>query len=127
MPPPDKTPAIIHEIRILYAELYRIGSKLSKRDKLGIHALLEEKCIDALDLALQAAFQQHTLKCPTLESLRIKLEVLKHLIRSEHELVLIDEKTYLRLSEQVIEISKGANRWIAYLANPHTQKGVSRG
>lgn len=107
-------------MRLLYAELYRIGNSFSKRDKLGIHSILEAQCVSALTLVIQAAFQAKTLKRSTLEALRIKLEVLKQLIRSEHELAIINERAYLRLSEQTIEISKGVNRWIAYL----TQKGA---
>jgi len=51
--------------------------------------------------------------------LRLKAEVLKNLIRTEHELGVIKEKTYLYLSEQLIEISKQINGWITY-----TQKGA---
>ena len=56
----------------------------------------------------------------SLEILRIKVEILKHLVRTEHELEIIDMKTYLRLSEQLIEISKMTNGWINFV----TQKGA---
>ena len=121
-PPPDNTPVIVHAIRILHKDLYCISGKLSKRDKLGIHAVVETQCVEILALAVSAAFKPRQQKLLPLESLRIKVEILKHLIRTEHELEIIDTKTYLRLSEQLIEISKMANGWINY-----TQKGVSRG
>ena len=38
------------------------------------------------------------------------------------ELKIIDTKTYLRLSEQLVEISKMANGWISYISK--TQKGA---
>lgn len=59
-------------------------------------------------------------KLGALENLRLKIEVLKHLIRTEHELRIIEEKTYLRLAEQLVEISKMTNGWINFV----TQKGA---
>ena len=104
---------------MLHKELHNIGQKLPKRDKLGIHATIETHCVEVLSLAVEAAFRQRQLKLPLLEKLRVRIEVLKHLVRTEHELNIIDEKAYFRLSEQAIEISKMTNGWIAY-----TQKGA---
>lgn len=82
---------------------------------------METLCIDILSLAVEAAFRpKHTKKDP-LESLRLKIEVLKHLTRTEHEIEIIDNKTYLRLSEQMVEISKMTNGWINFV----TQKESS--
>lgn len=103
--------------------MYSIGPKLPKRDKLGIHTTIEKRTVDLLTLAVTAAFQSHQTKRPTLETLRVRTDVLKHLVRSEHELGVIHEDAYLRLSEQLIEISKQTNLWLASL----TQKGISRG
>ena len=55
-----------------------------------------------------------------LETLRVKTEVLKHLIRTENELRIIDDETYLRLSLKLVEIGKMTNGWINFL----TQKGA---
>jgi len=49
----------------------------------------------------------------------VEIEILKHLIRTENELCIIDAKTYLRLAEQLVEISKMTNGWIGY-----THKGA---
>lgn len=76
--------------------------------------------IEILSLAIEAAFKAKELKRPTLELLRIKTEVMKNLVRTENELAIIDMKTYVRLSEQLIEISKMANGWISFV----TQKGA---
>mgnify|MGYP001562791446 FL=1 len=62
-----------------------------------------------------AAFTPKTQKLPLLERVRVSLEILKHLVRTEYELRIIDEKTYLRIAELVIETSKMANNWIKYL------------
>lgn len=103
----------------MHKDIYTIGHKLPKRDKLGIHALVEALCIEILALAVKGAFQSRQIKLGTLELLRVKIEVLKHLIRTERELVITDEKTYLRLAEQLVVISKETNGWIVY-----TQKGA---
>ena len=116
--PPSDLPIIL-KIRLLHKDIYTIGHKLPKRDKLGIHTLIETQCVEILALAVETAFKPKSQKLSTLESLRIKVEILKHLIRTEHELEIIDIEIYLRLSEQLVEISKMTNGWIAY-----TQKGA---
>ena len=99
--------------------MYEIGNGLSKREKLGIHAVVEDFCLEILAFAIEAAFTERGRKLPILERLRVKIELLKHLIRTEYELGVITEKTYLRIAEQLVEISKMTNGWIAY-----TQKGA---
>ncbi len=100
--------------------MYCISRKLSKRDKLGIHAIIEMECVATLALAVDSAFKPHGRKLESLENLRLKIEILKHLVRSEYELEIIDTKTYLRLSEQMVEISKMTNGWLNFV----TQKGA---
>lgn len=112
---------IINAIRILHKDIYCTSNKLSKRDKLGIHTLTETVCIEILSLAVEATFKPKYAKKDYLEALRVKVEILKHLIRTEHELEILDNKTYLRISEQIVEISKMTNGWINYL----TQKEPS--
>lgn len=110
---------MIHKIRLLHKDIYIIGHTLSKRDKLGIHATVEHFCVGIMALAVKAAFQSKQTKLGTLESLRVNIEVLKYLIRTEQELGVIKEKSYLRLAEQAVQISKMTSGWIAY-----TQKGA---
>lgn len=115
-PPPDATLPVIHAIRILHKDIYGTSGTFSKRDKLGIHATIETLCIEVLSLAVESAFKPRYQKKIPLEILRIKIEVLKHLVRTEHELGIIDSKTYLRLGGQIVEISKMTNGWISYIA-----------
>jgi len=68
-----------------------------------------------LSLAIEAAYRPKFQKKSSLEILRIRIDVLKHLIRTESELALIDNKKYLQLAEQVVEISKMTNGWINFL------------
>ena len=98
----------------MHKELHALGQTFSKRDKLGLHATIENNCIELLALAVKAAFQPKKVKLETLELLRVRIEVLKHLIRTEQELVVLKEKSYLHLSGQLVEISKMTNGWIAY-------------
>jgi len=53
--------------------------------------------------------------------MRVQIEILKHLIRTEHELNILDLKTYIRLSEQIIEISKMTNGWISYITQKESR------
>lgn len=95
--------------------MYVLSQKLSKRDKLGIHALVEKTCIEILSLAIESALKSKIAKKESLELLRIKINILQNLIRTEKELCIIGENCYLHLSNQIIEISKMANGWLNYI------------
>ena len=117
MPPPDNPRfdfpvPIVHKIQICYKHIYRLGKKLPKRDMLGIHALVETACLEMLALAIEAAFTPRAQKKPLLQKLRIKTEVPKQLIRTEHEIAVISETQYIALEEPLVEISKMVNGWI---------------
>jgi len=77
--------------------------------------------VEILSFAIESAFQSRLDKKFTLQKLRIKTGVLQNLVRTENELKIIDDKTYLRISEQIIEISKQNNNWLNSLI---TQKEV---
>lgn len=121
-PPPHKQPSIIHKIRVLYQDIYCISGKFSKRDKLGIHAIVESLCIEILSLAIETAFSKANIKLGVLEKLRIKTNILKNLVRTEYEIDIIDMKTYLRISEQLVEISKMTNGWINFVTEKESPK-----
>ncbi len=114
-PPPSGILPIIHSIRILHKDIYCISGKLSKRDKLGIHSHVETLCLEVLSFSVESAFKSKEQKMSSLEKLRLKIEVLKHIIRTEKELGIVDDKTYIRLAEQLVEISKMTNGWIRSL------------
>ena len=44
------------------------------------------------------------------------MEIIKNIIRTEYELTVIDEKTYIRLAKDTVEISKMLNGWITYIS-----------
>ena len=90
---------------------------MSKRDKLGIHKHTEEATLYLLILVIEAAFAPRESKLKILQSARLRGEVLKNIIRTEHELDVVDERAYLRLSANLIEISKMLNGWISYISS----------
>ena len=77
--------------------------------------MIESLCIEILSLAIETAFRPKNLKINCLETLRIKTNVLKNLIRTEYEIKIIDIKTYTRISGQLVEISKMTNGWINFV------------
>ena len=92
-----------------------MGQKFSKKDKLGIHAVIEKTCLEILSLAVEASLKSKITKKESLESLRIKINILQNLVRTEHELGIIEQKSYLHLSTQTIEIGKMTNGWLTYI------------
>lgn len=77
--------------------------------------MIETQAIAILSLAVESAFKARSQKQPLLETLRVNIEILKHLVRTENELAILDFKTYVRLSEQLVEISRMTNGWINYI------------
>lgn len=76
-----------------------------------------------MTLIIDASLAQRTTKALSLEQARISLEILKHLVRTEHELKIITEKQYLNVEALLVETSKMTNGWIKYI----TQNPVDRG
>ncbi|HEY4505331.1 MAG TPA: four helix bundle protein [Candidatus Paceibacterota bacterium] len=122
MPPPrsDVDISIIHSIKQVYTIIYQTGKKLPKSDKLGIHAYIEGLARNILELLISASFSYKNKKPEVLEKARILLEVLKHFVRVEYELHIIDEKAYIRIESGIIETSKMTNGWIKYLSQQNT-------
>jgi len=76
--------------------------------------------IGLLHLLIEAAFIRKDQKLKILESARVQTEIMKNLIRTEHELNIIIEKTYLHFSCELVEISKMLNKWISYIVSANT-------
>lgn len=58
-------------------------------------------------------------KLEPLTRVRTSLEILKHLVRIEYELKIIDIKTYVHVERLLVETSKMTNGWILYITrNP---------
>lgn len=76
---------------------------------------MEELVMKIMELSIEARFKVADDKLELLEIARIKNEVLKHTLRTEYELNIINEKEYLRLAAQIVEISKMLSGWIKYV------------
>ncbi len=84
---------------------------MPKRDKLGIHKNIEDKCIEILSISIDSALSPKSYKAESLAKLRREIETLKHLIRMEYELNIIKEKTYIYLAQNLQNISMMATGW----------------
>ena len=84
---------------------------MPKRDKLGIHKIIEEKCLLILSNSIDSALRSKSEKLEILCALRRDIETLKHLIRLEYELKIIKEKTYIYIAEILQNISMMATGW----------------
>jgi hypothetical protein len=101
-----------------YQELYQLGSKLNKRDKLGIYLKTENICLEALALIIEASFLAKPEKQKPLATVRVKIEILKHLVRLAWEQKIIESHKYLNLQAKLQEVSKMAAGWLKYTQNP---------
>lgn len=96
-------------IKLLYIQ------KVPKRDKFGLYAQVENGALKCLTLSIEAALAEPPAKIRPIKELRIMLAVSKRLIRLCQELGVIEEKKYFFLQDKIIEASKMAARWLAYL------------
>src|SRR3989344_5558591 len=86
-PPPNVSElSIVHKISELYKKLYRLGNKIPKRDKFGLHLKIENLCLDLLNLSIQAGLSNRQTKIIQLGNLRLIAENCKHLVRMANEL-----------------------------------------
>lgn len=58
-------------------------------------------------------------KTPHLETIRMQIEKLKHLVRLEYEMKIIVEKVYIQTQGELVEMSRMATGWLKYITqNP---------
>lgn len=94
-----------------------MGKRAPKRDHFGLFLKIEHACLETLELAITAALENRENKSAVLKLLKIKIEVIKHLVRTTLELNMIENKKYLNLAGQLQEISRMTNGWLRYLKN----------
>lgn len=75
----------------------------------------ENLLLEIFELSVSASFEIKHQKLFPLNSCRIKTEVLKRLFRIMLDLKIIEDKKYIELEFDLIEISKMTNGWIKYL------------
>jgi hypothetical protein len=105
---------VVHDITELYKKIYKLAQKVSKRDKFGIFLKIENVCLEALNLAIKAAFTAKTDKEKFISQLRVVVELLKNLVRVAYELDILDKNTYLDIQIDLQKISKMGAGWLKY-------------
>jgi len=106
---------LAHKFCEFYKQIYLIGPKIPKRNRYGIYLKIENICLETINLLITASLEIRNNKLPILNSVRIKIEVLKRLIRIAYEFNVIGNKKYINLELDLQEISKMTNGWIKYL------------
>ncbi|HAT73616.1 MAG: hypothetical protein US30_C0009G0043 [Candidatus Moranbacteria bacterium GW2011_GWF2_36_839] len=104
-----------HKICEFYKKAYLLSSKVKKQDRFGIFLKTENLLLEIFELSVFASFEIKHQKLSPLNSCRIKTEVLKRLFRIMLDLKIIEDKKYIELEFDLIEISKMTNGWIKYL------------
>lgn len=99
----------------MYKEIYQLATRIPKRDRYGIHAQIENMCLEMITLSIESSLTPKQNKVQPLETLRTKTEVIKQLIRIANEVNVYTDKTYMVLQERLQEISKMTNGWLKYV------------
>jgi hypothetical protein len=108
---------IIHKIDILYKNYYKLKNKIDKINRYGIYSKSENLILEIYEISIETAISSKDKKYSLLQTLRIKTEIIKKLIRLMSEIEIINSKQYLSLENDLIEISKMANGWQKYTIN----------
>jgi hypothetical protein len=102
---------IIHHIEIVYKNIYKTSSLLTKRDKLGIHTKLLDIILKILENSIQAGLLPKNEKQNYIQKIRRDIEICKHLIRIESDLKIITQDFYIKTIQDLEKISIMANSW----------------
>ena len=125
-PPHDILAPIVHILIDVYKEVYQTGKNVPKRERFGIYAHVEEAALACMTLSIGAALMESFEKITAVKRLRIHIEIAKRLIRLCQELRVIEDKKYFSLQEKLIEASKMAHGWLAYLQRKEPLERGSR-
>ena len=87
---------------------------------------MENLFLEIIDLVITAALQSKDAKLPTLNSARIKIEVMKRLVRLTGDLDIIKNEKYLELESDLQEISKDTNNWMQSLLPKPAKEEIPR-
>lgn len=113
-------PIIVH-IKKVYRTLYLLGNRLPKREKLGIHKEIENILLEILKDSIEAALISRDKKSSVLQQMRRNTEVVKHLVRLEHEMKIITEKEYTNVVRGLEDVSMMANGWLKSITQKPAQ------
>jgi len=106
---------LAHKACEFYKKIYLLSAKIPKKDRFGIYVKIENICLEIINLVILASLEGKSNKLLPLNSVRIKIEILKRLFRITNELNIIETKRYIDIELSLQEISKMTNGWIKYL------------
>jgi len=92
--------------------MYLLGKKVSKRDRFGLHAVIEERLIACLRLALSAALTKMPEKISHLIVLQREITLVKQLFRTALEIESVTPASYFPLAKRLVTINKMASGWL---------------
>ncbi|MDO8518165.1 MAG: four helix bundle protein [bacterium] len=109
----------------MYKQVYQTGRQVPKRDRFGVYARVEQVALECMTFSVEAALTELPEKIVIVKRLRIHIDILKRLVRLCQELDIIEAKRYFSLQEKLIEASKMAHGWLAYLQRKEPLKRSS--
>ena len=82
---------IIHELNVLYKELYSLRKQIGKMERYGIYQKIENNILNCLELSIAAALTAKDKKLPLISKLKLQIEIAKRLTRLMWELKIITD------------------------------------
>jgi len=116
-PPGDVTIPLVHTTYEYYKLFHQFIKLFPKSEKYSLGERIEKTILDALELALRAAYATRGERVPLLKELDAKVQLLKTLTRLAHEIRAMDDKKYLALQEKLQEMGKMVGGWLRSTRN----------
>lgn len=103
---------IIQKTYDLYKTIYEYTKAFPKSDKYALGEKIKELILETLELLIEAESAKREWKEPILEKVNKKLGVIKLLNRLANETKIMDNRKYLILTDQSLEIGRMLGGWI---------------
>ena len=131
---PDKDPplnyldrSIIHKTYQLYVVLYACIARFPKKDRHSLGQKCDNSTLEILEYFFHAQSQQGSRRMAFLQRADIRLKILQTLIRVAYDIKALDQRSYISLQKDIIEIGKMLGGWIksTHVKNStHTEYGA---
>ena len=103
----------------MYALTYQSRVQIDKKNRYGIHTEIEKRVLAILEYGIEASLTADDKKVLHIKKIRIGGETLKHLVRLEYEMQIINQKKYIALESILVELSKMALGWERHTTQKH--------
>jgi len=95
-----------------YKSFYTLVAHFPKKDRFTIGQKIESTILDLIEDIITASQLNKQEKLPVLKRASVKLDLLKIFIRMSKDLKILDNKKYLLLESQILEIGRMLGGWI---------------